>query len=66
MALILDYTTTPPTMDTQIYMDTFREGATIRIVVSAVCTFRYNDGYLNPNYYGKTYWNYFQTQRFCR
>lgn len=22
--------------------------------------------HLNPNYYGKTYWNYFQTQRFCR
>ena len=51
MALVLNYTTTPPTMDTQIYMDTFREGTTIRIVVSAVCTFRYNDGYLNPNYY---------------
>lgn len=51
MALVLSYTTTPPTMDTQIYMDTFREGATIRIVISAVCTFRYNDGYLNPNYY---------------
>lgn len=51
MALVLSYTTTPPTMDTQIYMDTFRDGATIRIVVSAVCTFRYNDGYLNPNYY---------------
>lgn len=51
MALVLSYTTTPPTMDTQIYMDTFREGTNIRIVVSAVCTFRYNDGYLNPNYY---------------
>ena len=22
--------------------------------------------YLNSNYYGKTYWNYFQTQRLCR
>ena len=22
--------------------------------------------HLIPNYYGKTYWNYFQTQRFCR
>ena len=21
--------------------------------------------HLNSNYYGKTYWNYFQTQRFC-
>lgn len=51
MALVLNYTTTPPTMDTQIYMDTSRSGATVKIVVSAVCTFRYNDGYLNPNYY---------------
>ena len=51
MALVLSYTTTPPTMDTQIYMDTFREGSIIKVVVSAVCTFRYNDGYLNPNYY---------------
>ena len=22
--------------------------------------------HLNSNYYGKTYWNYFQTQRLCR
>lgn len=51
MALVLSYTTTPPTMDTQIYMDVFRENTTIRVVVSAVCTFRYSDGYLNPSYY---------------
>ena len=55
MALVLSYTTSgddSPTMDVQINIDTFREGADIKVVTSAICSFRYDDGFLRyPPYY---------------
>ena len=52
---VLSYTTSgsgSPTMDVTIYMDTFRERDKVSITASAVCSFRYSDGFLNyPPYY---------------
>lgn len=52
---VLSYTTSgsgSPTMDVTIYMDTTRNRNIVSITASAVCSFRYSDGFLNyPPYY---------------
>lgn len=55
MPLVYSYSTSgsgSPTMDVDIYMGTSRSGDIITVVATAVCSFRYDDGFLTypPNY----------------
>lgn len=49
MALIYQQNWTNPTSTAQIYIDSSRNGATVNVTATVVCTLTYADGYINYN-----------------